>query len=226
RASDGKELWRVARKNICERSWGTPLIFATGSHTQIVTNGWPYLVSYDLETGREVWRMRGGGDNPIPSPFVAEGRIVITNSHGGKSPLLAIRPEAKGDISLHDEATSNEAVAWSVPNGGSYISTPVVYGGYIYLANTNGVIRCFEFATGRKMYEERAGTDAVFSASLVASDGKIYCTAEQGDIYVVKGGPAFEIMARNKMGAPCLATPAISGGVLYFRTASNLIAVG
>ncbi len=226
RLADGKELWRVSRTGICERSWGTPLIHASASRTQIVTNGWPFIVSYDLETGRELWRLRGGGDNPIPTPFAAGQWIVVTNSHGGKSPLMAIRPEAKGDISLAEGATRNDGVAWSQPNGGSYISTPVVYGEYVYLANTNGVIRCFEFSTGRKMYEERAAADAVFSASLVAADGKVYCSAEQGDIYVLKAGPAFEVMARNKMGAPCLATPAISGGALYFRTASNLIAVG
>ena len=51
---------------------------------QVVTNGWPYIVSYDLETGKELWRLRGGGDIPIPTPFVADGLIVVSNAHGGK----------------------------------------------------------------------------------------------------------------------------------------------
>jgi outer membrane protein assembly factor BamB len=224
--SDGKELWRVSRKGDCEGSWGTPLIHAEGARTQVVTNGWPFILSYDLETGKELWRLRGGGDIPIPTPFVAGGLIVVSNAHGGKSPLFAIRPDARGDISLKEGSTSNDSVVWSVPNGGSYISTPVVYGDYIYLANHNGVLRCFDFKTGQKMYEERLGQDASCSASLVAADGKVYCPTEQGVVHVIKAGPRLEVLAKNEMGEPCLATPAISQGVLYIRTAGNLFAIG
>jgi outer membrane protein assembly factor BamB len=202
------------------------LIHNDGARTQVVTNGWPYIVSYDLETGKELWRLKGGGDIPIPTPFVADGLIVISNAHGGKSPLFAVRPSAQGDISLADGATSNASVVWSVPNGGSYISTPIVYGDYIYLANFNGLLRCFEFKTGKKVYESRLGVDSACSSSLVAADGKIYCPTEEGIVHVIKAGPTLEIMAKNSLGEPCLATPAISQGVLYFRTSGNLMAIG
>jgi outer membrane protein assembly factor BamB len=102
----------------------------------------------------------------------------------------------------------------------------VVYGGYIYLANHNGVLRCFNFKTAQKMYEERLGTDASCSASLVAADGKVYCPTEQGVVHVIKSGPTLEVLAKNELGEPCLATPAISQGVLYFRTSGSLIAIG
>jgi outer membrane protein assembly factor BamB len=225
RLADGRELWRVSRKGDCERSWGTPLIHSDGAKTQVVTNGWPFIVSYDLASGTELWRLRGGGDNPIPTPFVADGLIVVTNAHGGKAPLFAIRPSAAGDISLPEGSTSTEAIVWSVPNGGTCISTPVVYRGSIFLANYNGVIRCFEFKTGRRIYEERLGPDATWSASLVAADGKIYCPTEEGAVYVIRPGEKLEVMAKNQMGEPCLATPAISQGVMYFRTSGSLIAV-
>lgn len=223
---DGKELWRTSRKGACENSWGTPLIHADGTRTQVVTNGYPFIVSYDLESGKELWRLKGGGDIPIPMPFVANGLIVLTNSHGGKTPLFAVRPSATGDISLAENTTSNESVAWSVPNGGAYISTPVMYGGYLYVANYNGTLRCFDFKTGEKMYEERLSPDAVCSASLVAADGKIYCPTEDGVVYVLKAGPKLEVLAKNELGEPCLATPAISQGVIYFRTSGSLMAIG
>ena len=224
--SDGKELWRASRKDVCENSWGTPLIHTDGGRTQVVANGWPYVASYDLETGKELWRLRGGGDIPIPTPFVADGLFVVTNAHGGKTPLFVVRPSAKGDISLAEGSASNESVVWSAPNGGAYISTPVVYGGYIYLANYNGALRCFDFKTGEKIFEERLGTDAVCTASLVAADGKIYCPTEDGAVYVIKAGPKLEVLAKNDLGEPCLATPAISQGALYFRTSASLIAIG
>ncbi|MEO8026614.1 MAG: PQQ-binding-like beta-propeller repeat protein [Bryobacteraceae bacterium] len=223
---DGKELWRVSRKGICERSWGTPYIHAGASATQVVTNGWPWVVSYDLETGKELWRIASGGDNPIPTPFTANGWIYVTNAHGGKAPVFAIRPEARGDISLTDGATSNPGVVWSAPQMGSYISTPVVYGDYLYLGTNMGVVRCLHAKTGEKMYEERLSSDAQMYASLVAADGKVFCPSLDGEVYVLKAGPKFELISRNKMGAPCFATPAISKGTIYVRTTESLVAVG
>ncbi|HEX4948861.1 MAG TPA: PQQ-binding-like beta-propeller repeat protein [Blastocatellia bacterium] len=223
--SDGKELWRTSRKGASENSWGTPFIYNDGTRTQVITNGYPFIVSYDLETGKELWRLRGGGDIPVPTPFVAEGMIFITNAHGGKAPLFAIRPTASGDISLADGATSNDSVVWSVPNGGAYLSTPVVYRGYVYAANYNGVLRCYDLKTGERMYEERLGADATCTASLVAADGKIYCPVEEGVVHVIKAGPKLEILAKNQMGESCLATPAISQGVMYIRTAASLFAI-
>ena len=76
------------------------------------------------------------------------------------------------------------------------------------------------------MFEKRLGLDSACSASLVAADGKIYCPVEEGVVYVLKAGATLDVLAKNQMGEPCLATPAISQGVLYFRTAGSLMAVG
>ncbi len=105
------------------------------------------------------------------------------------------------------------------------MSTPVVYGDYLYLGNTNGVIRCFHARTGEKIYEKRLGTGASVISSLVAADDKIFCASENGTVYVLKAGPEFEIIAENKMGNPCFASPAIASGVLYLRTTKHLIAI-
>lgn len=65
-----------------------------------------------------------------------------------------------------------------------------------------------------------------FSASPVAANDKLYFTSEFGDIYVIQAGPEFKVLAVNPMDEICMATPAISEGVLYFRTQNNLVAVG
>jgi len=227
RLKDGKELWRASRKGICERSWGTPLIHEGKESTQIVVNGWPWIMSYDLDSGRELWRIKGGGDNPVPTPFVANGWFYITNAHGGPSPIFVIRPEARGVLEVVESGRDSEetAVVWSVAKGGSYMSTPVVYGDYLYLGNSNGVVRCFHAKTGKKIYEQRLGRGAGVIASLVAADGKIFCASENGTVYVLAGGPEFKVLSESPMGEPCLATPAISAGVMYFRTTRRLIAI-
>ncbi len=225
RLSDGEEVWRTSRKDICERSWGTPLVHASPMRTQVVVNGWPWIVSYDLASGKELWRIRGGGDNPVPTPFEANGWFYITSAHGAESPIFVVRPDASGDISPPEESGTNDSIVWSTRRGGSYMSTPVVYGDHLYLANSSGIVRCFHAKTGEKIYEKRLGSGAAIISSLVAADGKIFCASENGIVYVLKSGPAFEILARNRMGDPCFATPAIAKGVLYFRTTQNLIAI-
>lgn len=225
RLSDGEELWRVSRKDDCERSWGTPLIHAGADRTQVVVNGWPWIVAYDFQTGNELWRIRGGGDNPVPTPFVANGLIYITNAHGALSPIFVVRPNAKGDISPTEDEQANQSVVWSTTRGGSYMSTPVVYRDYLYLGNTNGVVRCFNALTGEKVYEKRLGREASIYSSLVAADGKIYCASENGTVYVLDAGPEFKVLAENKLGQPCFTTPAISEGVIYLRTTKSLLAI-
>ena len=59
----------------------------------------------------------------------------------------------------------------------------------------------------------------------MAGDGKIYIASEDGEIYVLKAGPTFQVLATNSMGESILASPAISGGVIYIRTASRIVAV-
>ena len=223
--SDGAELWRTSRKGICERSWGTPFIHTTESRTQAVINGWPWVVSYDMKSGKEFWRIRGGGDNPVPTPFAANGLFYITSAHGAQSPIFVVRPDATGDISPSRNKESNKSIVWSTQRGGSYMSTPVVYKDYLYLGNTNGAIRCFNANTGEKMYEKRLDSGASITASLVAARGHIYCASENGSVYVLEASPSFNVVAQNRMGQPCFATPAIADGVIFIRTTERLIAI-
>jgi outer membrane protein assembly factor BamB len=85
---------------------------------------------------------------------------------------------------------------------------------------------CIEARTGKFLYRENLGSSTVaVSASPVAADGKIYCTAENGNIYVVEAGTEFKLTDINKMNETCMATPAISRGTLLFRTRHHLVAI-
>ena len=226
RVSNGEEIWRAPRTHVCERSWATPFVHEQPNRTQVVANGWPYVVSYDFQTGKELWRLKGGGDNPIPSPFRARGFIYVANGHGDQSPVWAIRPEASGDISLGDVERSNKFVAWCDRRSGAYIQTPLAYRSCLYSGANNGVLKCYDAQSGKLHYTQRLGTGLTgFSASPVAGDGKIYCASEEGEVYVVAAGPEYKELARNALEDSVMATPAISEGVLYFRTRESLVAV-
>jgi outer membrane protein assembly factor BamB len=225
-AADGRELWRVPRSAVSVCSWSTPGVFRTGSRVQIVTNGYPYIVGYDLANGKELWRLKSEGDIPVPVPFMAHGLIYVANAHGGKAPLYAIRPDASGDITPAAGSRVSAGLAWSDERNGSYLQTPVVYGDLIYASTSQGIFKAYEARTGRKLYEERLGTGGSFTSSPIAADGKVYVSNEEGQTYVVKAGPKFELIRTNELGEPVLSTPAVSDGLLYVRTPGNLVAIG
>ena len=95
------------------------------------------------------------------------------------------------------------------------------------MLKNQGILTCWDVKTGAQVYEQRlAGVKSGFSASPVAADGKLYLPSEDGDVYVVKAGPTFELIATNAMGQPLMATPAIADGLLLVRGERDLFAVG
>jgi len=223
--TDGREVWRTVRDDTA--TWSTPNICTDGPRPQLVVNGWKHMGGYDLQTGAELWRLAGGGDCPVPTPVVWHDLIFLMSAHGPRSPIFAVRTGATGDISPGKGATTNEFLAWSVRRGGSYMQTPMIYGDLLYSCQTDGILSCYDAASGRQLYKERLGSGGDgFTASPVASNGKIYFTSEQGAVYIVKPGSEFSVIATNQLDEPCLATPAISEGTLFFRTQGHIVAIG
>ena len=220
----GKLAWKTDRPEI--PSWGTPTIVRTAARTEIVTNGTKAVRGYDVETGRELWRLSPNSEITVTTP-VFDGRLVfVANGYPPVQPIYAIRPGASGDISLTGGAESNASIAWSKPRGGPYMPTPLVYQGLLYICSNNGVLTTYDAATGERVYQHRvAGQSTAFSASPVAADGRLYLASEDGDVFVVKAGRTFELLATNPVGEVLMATPAIADGMLILRGLSHVIAV-
>jgi outer membrane protein assembly factor BamB len=214
--NSGKQLWMTPREEI--PSWGTPTIYEGKTRTELITNATKAVRSYDPLTGKELWRFSGNPEITATTPITGHDLIFICNSYRPNQPIYAIRPGATGDISLKDDKTSSDFVAWSYQRGGTYMPTPIVYGDYFYTCNNNGVFSCYNPKTGEKIYQQRIGDKGgAYTASPVAADGKLYLTSEDGDIFVIKAGPKYELLATNPMGEVLMATPAISDGMIFVR---------
>jgi len=162
-----------------------------------------------------------------PTPFVAHDLIFVTSGYPPVQPIYAIRPGGNGDLTLPEGKDSSEFIAWSKQRGGPYMPTPIVYGELLYTCSNQGVLTAYNAKTGERVYQERlGGTGGAFTASPVASEGKIYLSSEDGDVFVVKAGPKYELLAKNPVGEVMMATPAISDGLLIVRTVSHLYAFG
>jgi len=225
-ARTGDEVWRTRRRDV--PTWGTPTIHTANGRTQIIVNGFRHAGGYDFKTGKEIWKLGRNGDIPVPTPVVSGGLVYITNAHGPQSPVYAIKETAAGDITPVGDATSNDHIAWSVPKGGGYMCTPLVYRGLAYIVTYNGILSAYDAKTGERKYQQRLleNTSSAFTSSPVANDGRVYIASEDGQVLVLKAGDTFERLASNDMGASMLATPAISEGRLLVRTQNHLVAIG
>lgn len=225
RVEDGRQVWRTPRQE--EGTWSSPTIETGAGRRQVILNGYKHIAGYDLDTGKERWRLSGGGDIPVPTPVVAHGLVFLTSAHGKFRPMRAIRPDAKGDITPPSIDQTNAAIVWTHPRQGSYMQTPIVVGDLLYGCHDTGVLTCFDARTGKIQYSERlaAGSQG-FTASPVSDGRNLYFASEMGNVFVVPAGPKFSIAATNNLAEICMTTPAISDGTLFFRTREHVVAIG
>ena len=224
-ADTGETVWKTDRIEL--PSWGTPTIVTTAAGPELITNASNYVRGYDPKTGRELWKLGGSSKITAPTPIFAEGLHIVASGRAPERPVFAVRPGARGDLTLAKDANENAHVAWSKTGRGSYMPTPLAYRGIVYMLANNGVLDAYEPQTGKEIYRQRLPlVGSGFSASPVAADGKIYLSNEDGEVLVVEAGAAFKHVATNSMGETVMATPALSEGVMFVRGASTLFAVG
>ncbi|MBA3765598.1 MAG: PQQ-binding-like beta-propeller repeat protein [Acidobacteria bacterium] len=219
---DGKQVWRVERGEL--PSWGTPVIYEGKTRTELISDAGRYARGYDPLTGKELWRFSQNDIQvKMPAPVIAHNLIYITGGNPAGSPIYAFRPGASGDISLKNGEESNQFLAWRLSRGSSYTGTPLIYGDYLYISADNGVLTAYNARTGERIYQERLPNS--FSASPVAADGKLYLASEDGEVFVVRAGPKFELLATNPMGGALMSTPAISDGIIILRSQNYVYAI-
>jgi len=220
---DGKELWRTARAEI--PTWGTPTIVRGKDHVELATNGSKAIRGYDADTGKELWTLGPNSEVACTTPVSAHGLIFVTAGYPPVQPIYAIKIGSAGDLTLQSGQESSDAIAWSKSRGGVYLPSPLVYGDHLYTINNNGIMTVYKAKTGDRIYQQRIGEGGSFTASPIAAAGKLYVATEDGDIYVIKAGPQYELLAKNPMGEPMLATPALAGDLLIVRGARHLFAI-
>jgi len=212
----GEEVWRTPRDN--RRSWATPLLVGTAERVELVASGAEKVVSYDPASGRELWHAPGVVSHPIPSPVAGHGMVFLTAGSQRKR-ALAVRLGGSGDL------TDSPHIAWSYDKGTAYVSSPILYGDYLYLMTDKGLVTCLEAVSGEVRYQGRVPVPASFRSSPVAFDNKILLSSEDGDTFVLKAGPRHEILKTNSIGEPIWASLALSRGQIFIRGEENLYCI-
>jgi outer membrane protein assembly factor BamB len=225
----GKEIWKVERptdgRGEGRHSYASPCLWHNDKDAYLVVHGCDYATAHRLSDGSEIWRL--GDLNPksrydyslrfVASPVAVPDLIIVPTAKNG--PVVAVKPEAKGMI-----AAGSPFEQWRMPHNTPDVPSPLVHEGLVYLCSERGVLTCLDAKTGTRHYQQRLHS-ARYRASPVYADGKVFCTARDGTVTVVKAGPKFESLAVNTLPDQIAASTAISNGRIYLRGFEALYAI-
>jgi len=221
----GKQVWKTTRTDEIS-TWGTPVVMRSADgREELVTNG-TKVRGYDPATGKQLWTLGPNSEITIGSPVAGSGLVFVTGGYPPVRPIYAIKPGGEGDISLPKGQDKNQSIAWSNMTEGTYIPTPLVYDGYLFTLNINGVLTAYNPQTGERAFRGRVGTGGSFSASPIGADGRLYIASEDGEVYVLSAASGLAQVAKNDMKEVIMATPAISDGLVVIRTLGHVYGIG
>lgn len=226
-ARDGQQLWKTVRDDV--ESYSTPIVWENSRRTEIVTQSRQKFRSYGLD-GTPLWEMAAISTSPIATPVAKDDLLYISSGfhQNASRPVYAIRPGAVGDITLKGGESSNAYVAWSQPTLASYQTSGLIYAGCLYTLIDNSFLLCHDPTTGKEIYGKQriSGESSGFAASPWAYNGKVFALSEDGETFVIRAGPAFEVLGKNALNEMALATPAIAHSSLFIRTQTKLYRIG
>ena len=228
----GEEVWRQEAAGL-NATWGTPALAQAGlNRTDLVIAVPSEIWGLNPNTGRLRWFSSGLSSGNANSSAISHDGIVYAVESGARGAGgIAVRAGGKGDV-------TGSRVLWSARHA-NRTATPILYQGRLYTFS-NRIVTCIDAATGNEIFKARLSADGAGPAtrgnsrrggfgtdyaSPVIGDGKIYFVTRSGQVFVLKAGVRFELLAVNPMGEEgedFSATPAISQGRLFLRSNRNL----
>jgi outer membrane protein assembly factor BamB len=211
----GRERWRTRRENKT-RSYVTPIIREIDGRTQMILSGSLCVASYDPRNGKRHWIVDGPTEQFVAS-MVYDGKYVFATGGYPERHTLAIRPGGRGNV-------TDTHIAWRTTRGAAYVPSPIISGRYLLMVADSGIASCFEARTGKRHWMERL--PGGHSPSPVSADGLVYFVSDQGVTTVIRPSETFAVIAKNELGEPVSASPAISQGQIFLRTHQHLYCIG
>ena len=214
----GETVWKTDRDE--PTNWSTPLVVEYQGQSQVVMNGQNYARSYDLKSGRELWRCSGQTQRPCTSA-VASGGIAYVGSGYQGAFIGAFRLGGNGDIK------GTENVAWTKDRGTPDIASPLLTAERLYfLKEKNGILTCVDPLTGKPHFSDaRLPRLGMIYASPIAAGGFVFVTDRAGQTVVIKDADKLEIVSTNSVGETVDATPAPVGSELFIRGEKHLFCI-
>jgi outer membrane protein assembly factor BamB len=231
--SNGKLIWKSDRPSepyeplapIGRKAYITPIIINVKGQDMLISPGSAVCIAYDPLTGREIWRVVGGGESTIAMPFEENGVVywytgfMVAEDGSKYTEIFAVNPDGNGNITgtnilwkKREELAQNQML------------TPVIRDGLIYTVNTRNNLMCIDAATGEEVWSTHVKSN--FNASPVFVNGNVWFFSVKGEVLVLKAGRKYEVVAQNQMDSGIWATPAVIRNSMIMRTQNYLCRIG
>jgi outer membrane protein assembly factor BamB len=224
----GRMAWKVERKYQTpiegDQSYATPIVIDRPAGQVILVWGAEHVTSYRAADGQLLWTC--GGFNPdrerfwvsVASAVVAGDMIVVPYGRG--THLAGVRLGGSGDV------TETHRL-WTRQDTGSFVPTPAVCGGKVYLLGDRGEVSCLDPATGETLWADALPKHRTnYYASPTIADGKLYAAREDGVVFVARVVGGFKVLSENSMGEQTIASPVPVEDRLLLRGSRHLFCIG
>ncbi|MFT5465847.1 MAG: outer membrane protein assembly factor BamB [Verrucomicrobiales bacterium] len=213
----GEEAWKVDRTYEVpvenDHSYSTPLLV----DNTIYVWGSEHFTAHSAQDGKKLWDV--GEFNPEGKKnWVVCASFVISDG-------IAVTPYGRGAV-LHGVSLEGERL-WVREGVGSFVPTPVVYNGNVYVLGDSGEVECVNPKNGESIWKDKLPrSNAKFYSSPTIAGGLLYAGNEKGVMYVVNVADGFELVSENDFGEQIIASPVPVGQQLLVRTALHLYCIG
>ena len=221
----GETVWKTDRPEepyqklapIGRKAYITPIIINVKGRDMLISNGSAVCEAFDPLTGKEIWRVIGGGESTVAMPFTEKGILYWytgfeVDSNGKKyNNLLAVNPDGTGDI-------TDRNIIWKKKDDLSrnHSLTPVIKDGLIYTVSTLNKMMCIDATNGGEVWSTHLKSN--YDASPLYVNGNVWFFSVKGEAMAIKAGRKYEVVANDQLDSGIWATPAVLRNSIIIRT--------
>jgi len=210
----GEVRWEKKRdkSDSCNTS---PLIIDVKGKPQLIVAGTRTLEGLNPAGGEPIWWCKSinFGESPV------FGGGLIYSDKGGSELAEAVDPAGQGDV-------TDTHVKWKIAKSPGDYSSAVIAGDLIFKTQKEGQIACLRLATGETVFTAPLEGVSKLASPAATADGRIYFVST-GKSYVIKAGPALEVLGKGNLGGwGNGSSPALAGGKIFVRDFENLWCIG
>ena len=203
----GDTAWEQIR--LVDISWASPILIEHNQEMQLITIANPLAVSYDPQTGEELWSTECMTGEVGPSPAYSDGRVYFAT-------------DMAHTVSLD---VTDGSILWKstdapLPDAASLVATP----NHLFLPTAFGVFSCLDATNGEMVWSYEEMSNGAYASPIIA--GKhMYLVDLEGVMHIFKTAAEPEIIAEPELGEMCYTTPAFIGKRIYIRGSKHLFCI-
>jgi len=188
----------------------------------------------DASTGQLRWKFTTAG----------ERRFAATHLHGAQ-PAAEVMPDpfdfylsspaisngvvyfGSGDSNIYALDAATGALKWKFKTGNVVHASPAIDSGALYIGSWDSYFYALDAGSGKELWRFKTGDDPDthnqlgIQSSAAVADGVVYFGCRDSKFYALDAHTGKQLWSFNNKGSWVIASPAVSGGKVYFATSDS-----